>query len=99
MGFKIAQASAGTGKTTSLIEEVFDFYFKFKNSQNREPRVILTTFTRKATAELRERIVKKAISSSNNDFLKFTLSKQIYTYLPFWCVEFIFKKIWIYFRS
>ncbi len=76
MSSKITQAGAGTGKTTSLVNEVYDFYIKFRTEQNRDPRIVLTTFTRKATQELKERILQKAINiNEDNDFLNFVLSR------------------------
>ncbi len=73
---KITQAGAGTGKTTSLINEVFKFYIEYRSKHAKHPNVVLTTFTRKATQELRERIVEKAISEKveKNGFLDFALS-------------------------
>ena len=76
MKCKVTQAGAGTGKTTSLINEVYRFYVEYRAKNNKHPHVVLTTFTRKATQELRERIIKKAISekSNENEFLEFALS-------------------------
>lgn len=72
---KIYRAGAGAGKTTSLIREVYDFYkYHLKNNQN-PPRVVLTTFTRKATQEMRERLMLKAQELKDDQFLDFVLSK------------------------
>ena len=72
---KIYRAGAGAGKTTRLVKEVYDFYKFFKNENERNPRVVLTTFTRKATQELRERLMHEAQRKNDYDFLNFVLSK------------------------
>lgn len=72
---KIYRAGAGAGKTTSLVDEVsnfFDYYFQ-KNKKN--PKVILTTFTRKATQEMRERLMVAAQSRADQSLLEFVMSK------------------------
>lgn len=74
MKCKVTQAGAGTGKTTSLINEVYKFYVEYRSQHNKHPNVVLTTFTRKATQELRERIVEKAILEKKDKFLEFALS-------------------------
>ncbi len=72
---KIYRAGAGAGKTTSLIGEVYDFYKHHRASHKRCPRVVLTTFTRKATQEMRERLMLKAQELKDDEFLEFVLSK------------------------
>lgn len=72
---KIFRAGAGAGKTTRLVKEVHDFYTHFKSKHDRNPRVVLTTFTRKATQELRERLMHEAQKKKDYDFLNFVLSK------------------------
>ncbi len=72
---KIFRAGAGAGKTTRLVKEVHDFYKDFKAKHNRNPRVVLTTFTRKATQELRERLMHEAQKRKDYAFLSFVLSK------------------------
>jgi ATP-dependent helicase/nuclease subunit A len=66
----IVRAGAGAGKTTGLIAEVkriFNLYARHGES----PRILLTTFTRKATQELRERLVLAACAETNSTFLQF----------------------------
>jgi len=72
---KIFRAGAGAGKTTRLVKEVHDYYKDFKAKNKRNPRVVLTTFTRKATQELRERLMHEAQKKTDYDFLNFVLSK------------------------
>ena len=58
------RAGAGAGKTYALVEKVTEYARAFKASQGRWPRVVATTFTRKATQELRERLMRKALTDS-----------------------------------
>lgn len=56
------RAGAGAGKTTELIRRVISIALTFKKEKNEWPRLVVTTFTRKATQELRERLVAAALS-------------------------------------
>ncbi len=53
---QILQAGAGAGKTTTLISSFFSVF-----QEKPDARVMVTTFSRKATQELKERILAKAI--------------------------------------
>ena len=69
---KIVRAGAGAGKTTGLVNQIVDVYRLFiSGPEKRPPRVILTTFTRKATQELRERLIKKACELEDPKLLQF----------------------------
>ncbi len=68
------RAGAGAGKTTNLIGEVYSFYKSYKKEHGRDPRVVLTTFTRKATQELRERLMLTGQVKQDYEFLNFILS-------------------------
>lgn len=72
---KIYRAGAGAGKTTQLVHEVYTFYNEFKKEYKKEPKIVLTTFTRKATQELKERLMIKAQQNNDYDFLNFVLSR------------------------
>jgi len=68
----IVRAGAGAGKTRGLIEAVEQYYRDFRaNSAGSLPRIYLTTFTRKAAQELRERLVLRACEIEDPDFLRF----------------------------
>lgn len=67
----IVRAGAGAGKTTELIRRVIDFIVNVQKTQDRDPRVSLTTFTRKATQEIRERLVAKAIEIGDDRLLRY----------------------------
>ncbi|MES2854999.1 MAG: UvrD-helicase domain-containing protein, partial [Bdellovibrionota bacterium] len=59
---EIVRAGAGAGKTYTLTHRVTDIAEEVRNSEKRWPRVIVTTFTRKATQELRERLMLLAMN-------------------------------------
>ncbi len=72
------QAGAGAGKTTQLTEQVATVALEFYKKNGRFPKVVVTTFTRKATFELKERLFKnvkqildkKGDTDIAEDFLK-----------------------------
>ena len=64
------QAVAGAGKTRHLIEEVFQVLETHIQKKEKTPRIIITTFTRKATQEVKERMMTRAIQNKNWDLLK-----------------------------
>ncbi len=72
---EILRAGAGAGKTTRLVQEFVEFYDSFKKSNNESPRIIVTTFTRKATHELKERLLQKAIERNDNDLFTYISQK------------------------
>ncbi|MBL7543900.1 MAG: UvrD-helicase domain-containing protein [Bdellovibrionaceae bacterium] len=71
----LIRAGAGAGKTTRLIEEVYGYFLAHKSSKSIWPRVVLTTFSNKATQEINERLLKKAIETNDVDFFSFINSK------------------------
>ena len=56
----LIRAGAGAGKTTELINRILGQILYFQTNLNRDPRLVVTTFTRKATQEIRERLLSKA---------------------------------------
>ncbi len=69
----IVRAGAGAGKTTALTEHVLDVAREFRKTQERYPRIVVTTFTKKATQELKERLVLLALQK-HHDLLEFVNS-------------------------
>lgn len=70
---EIVRAGAGAGKTTALVQKVLDLYLHFKSNHQRRPRLIVSTFTRKATQELRERLILEACKRQDGQFLSFVM--------------------------
>ena len=56
----LIKAGAGTGKTYELIQNISFLFKHFQKTHQREPRLIVCTFTKKATQELKERLLKTA---------------------------------------
>ncbi|MEC9281654.1 MAG: UvrD-helicase domain-containing protein [Bdellovibrionota bacterium] len=54
---KIVRAGAGAGKTRNLTLRVLDWVKAFFEQEGRPPKLVVTTFTVKATQELRERLL------------------------------------------
>lgn len=72
------KAGAGAGKTYGLIHKIVDLVREFTaQPPNELPRFVVTTFTRKATQEVRERLLSKALELRKEEpefgdlFLKF----------------------------
>lgn len=72
---ELVRAGAGAGKTTYLIEKVIHDSLQFRKAQGRWPRLIITTFTRNATQELKERLLAEAIRRESSELLEFVSSK------------------------
>ena len=71
---KIVRATAGAGKTTGLLEAVYDSYKAFYSENGIWPKILLSTFTVKAANELSERLIKKAVTDGDQDFLDYASS-------------------------
>jgi ATP-dependent helicase/nuclease subunit A len=72
---KFIRAGAGAGKTTQLISTFVDFVQKFKAVHQKYPKVILTTFTRKSTQEIKERLLKQALKINDSDLFAYMNKK------------------------
>ena len=62
----LIKAGAGTGKTETLIQSIYDLFYQFSIDKGREPKLIVCTFTRKASQELKERLFEKALKEIEN---------------------------------
>ncbi len=62
----LVRAGAGAGKTTLLIKTFIDFCTEFEIVHKRLPRIAITTFTRKATQEVKERLSVKALEKKDD---------------------------------
>ncbi len=71
---QLIRAGAGAGKTTRLVNQVYAAFVHFRNNEIPNPRFVVTTFTRKATQELKERLLLKAQENDDSEFEEFVLS-------------------------
>lgn len=71
----ILRAGAGAGKTTTLTQTFLKFASDFKERHGKFPRIVVTTFTRKATQELKERLLAKALDEKRDDLFQFVSSR------------------------
>lgn len=71
----ILKAGAGAGKTTRLTREFIEFAQGFEKKNNRYPNIVVTTFTRKATQELKERLLKKALELDDERLFQYVSTK------------------------
>ena len=55
------KAGAGAGKTTSLIKQIQNYAIAFYQEYQKWPKIVVTTFTRKATQELKERLTVQTL--------------------------------------
>lgn len=68
---RIIRAGAGAGKTTDLVARVLSMAQEFKSTQGRFPHLVVTTFTRKATQELKERLMAEAMDKNDAELIDF----------------------------
>lgn len=71
----VVRAGAGAGKTTELTQRVLQLALKFSKQHQRFPNFVVTTFTRKATQELRERLFKEALKLDQPGLVQFVNQK------------------------
>lgn len=76
---QIIQAGAGAGKTTALVQTFVDFCTDHRRANDpgneKFPKVIICTFTRKATFEVKERIQQKCLELGDLDLFEHTTRK------------------------
>ena len=68
---KIVRAGAGAGKTSALIQAVIDNLIRYYEEKHYFPRVAISTFTRKATKELKERLIIKAMDIKSPALIRY----------------------------
>jgi len=71
----ILRAGAGAGKTTTLTHLFLDYAAEFLMQHKRFPRMVVTTFTRKATQELKERLLLLALERQREDLFQYITNK------------------------
>ncbi|MDE0119938.1 MAG: UvrD-helicase domain-containing protein [Bdellovibrionales bacterium] len=67
----IIKAGAGAGKTTTLIKILIKHIRDYYVEKQTFPRVAVSTFTRKATRELKERMIVKAIELNDQNLIQY----------------------------
>ncbi|MGZ5279421.1 MAG: UvrD-helicase domain-containing protein, partial [Pseudobdellovibrionaceae bacterium] len=67
----VVRAGAGAGKTTELTHRVLKLAQDFHAQHQRYPHFVVTTFTRKATQELKERLMKEAMKRDDPGLVAF----------------------------
>lgn len=65
------RAGAGAGKTRTLVMTLIEFIKDHRRRHQRDPRIVVTTFTRKATQEVKERLLKEALSQGDDEVFRF----------------------------
>jgi len=70
----MVRAGAGAGKTTELVNRVLSLARHYLKTEKRLPHLVVTTFTRKATQELKERLLSEALKLSDADLVRFVQS-------------------------
>lgn len=66
------RAGAGAGKTTQLISTFFNFLDEYRhNYPDKWPKIVITTFTRKATQEIKERLLLAALKKGRTDYVEY----------------------------
>jgi ATP-dependent helicase/nuclease subunit A len=73
---EIVRAGAGAGKTWRLTQKTLEIVEGILSQQGRLPRLVITTFTKKATEELRERIIQRVLESGNERLFDLVRSRQ-----------------------
>lgn len=74
---RFIRAGAGAGKTTTLIRTFFEFVEHYKAQNNKLPKIIITTFTRKATQEVKERLLLHAMKLGRQDLFQYINKKSL----------------------
>lgn len=75
VGHEIVRAGAGAGKTTTLVRRVMDLVGHYRAVKSEWPKLVVTTFTRKATQELRERLTIEACERDDLELLDYCRSR------------------------
>lgn len=74
---RFIRAGAGAGKTSTLIKTFFEFVEFYKSQNGKLPKIIITTFTRKATQEVKERLLHHAMNKGRQDLFQYINKKSL----------------------
>jgi ATP-dependent helicase/nuclease subunit A len=72
----LIRAGAGAGKTTELVRRVISLALTQREKNREWPRLVVTTFTRKATQELRERLLQAGLQIGDENLLQYLQNSQ-----------------------
>ena len=65
--FKVYQASAGSGKTYTIVREYLTLCLKSESSTSKYNQILAITFTNKAANEMKEKITRQLLDIINSD--------------------------------
>ncbi len=68
---EVIKASAGCGKTTALINKFLQSVENYREQNKHFPKIVISTFTRKATRELKERLMIQAIELKDKELIHY----------------------------
>ena len=68
---EVIRAGAGSGKTTALITKLINSIDSYYSLNKKFPRIAVSTFTRKAAGEIKERLLLRAMSSPDPKLIQY----------------------------
>ena len=73
----MVMAGAGAGKTTRLVKHIVENFISFKAKHGRWPRIVGTTFTKKAASEIQDRVSQLYKSYDDPEIFDFAYSSSL----------------------
>ncbi len=73
----MVMAGAGAGKTTRLVNHIVENFISFKKKHGRWPRIIGTTFTKKAATEIQDRVSVLHRTFNNPEIIDYAYSSSL----------------------
>lgn len=70
-------AGAGAGKTTRLVKHIVENFISFKKKHGRWPRIVGTTFTKKAASEIQDRVSVQYKTYSDPEIFEYAYSSSL----------------------
>jgi ATP-dependent helicase/nuclease subunit A len=74
----MVMAGAGAGKTTRLVKHIVENFISFKSKHGRWPRIVGTTFTKKAASEIQDRVSQMYKSYDDPEIFDFAYSSSLH---------------------
>ena len=69
--WEVLRAPAGAGKTRTLINKLMTAINSYYKKHQKFPHIAVSTFTRKAVGEIKERLMTTAIKSANSELINY----------------------------